>query len=679
MADPAVAALNSLLRGASIQDHGEALKLATAAIQSAKVQGSDLATAQHTRVVALLKLDRYDDALRAIAEGGDRLESACFFEKAYALYKTGDLEGAQAVLKNSEKGDGQAPKRGLKHVAAQVAYRTEKFERAAAIYRDLKEDEANANYGEESDLRINLTAATAQLEWNGKDWAVREDEKQPARDDLEAFETAYNAACNCIAKGDFGKAAVFLKRSRDLCEATEDLNEEEKKAELVPILVQQAYVFTKLGKAEDAASIQKLVVLSDVPESSTNVVAQANALILQGETNPFMAQRLAQSLPQIKGNDRLFGYQNSALMRNKYTIELQAQKFEAVSKAAARNYSKDQAPKISSLSCDLGSLGAAAVSQAKTGKEALNKILPLLEKRPNDVGLLLTIIQLYIQLNNPTQALRLLEAFFKRLEAAATPDYSDVRFAPGLVALAVSLYRTQGRHSALRNELSKAAAHWQSKTSSDSSEAGSSLVREAGIELLQSSHPSDLAAAGEAFTHLVASQPNDKIATAGLVASFATSDFAKVQPYLDALPPVEKLTQGIDVNALLEAGVAVLPVVQPPSSKKRKLEEDGTEKEKQQQQQQGPAAKKHRKRKLPKSYDPDKKPDPERWLPLRDRSTYRPKGKKGKKRAAEATQGGVVREEETLELAGGAGSIKVEKSGGGGGGGGGKKKKKGKK
>ena len=54
--------------------------------------------------------------------------------------------------------------------------------------------------------------------------------------------------------------------------------------------------------------------------------------------------------------------------------------------------------------------------------------------------------------------------------------------------------------------------------------------------------------------------------------------------------------------------------------------------------------------------------DPERWLPLRDRSSYRPKGKKGKKKATDNTQGGFVREEETLELAGGAGSVKVEKA-----------------
>ncbi len=256
MADPAIAALNSLLRGTSIEDHDEALKLANAAIKTSKGKPDDLLVAQHTRVVALVKLDRFDDGLRAIAEGGIALEKRCVLEKAYALYKTGDLEAAESLLQTDGAG------RGMKHVAAQIAYRAEKFEKAAAMYRDLSDADAGARYGEENDLRINLAAASAQLEWLGKGWAVPAEQKQPSREDLEAFETAYNAACGCISRGDFAKAAVFLKRSRDLCEATEDLDDEEKKAELVPIIVQQAYVCTKLGKLDEAASLHKSIILS---------------------------------------------------------------------------------------------------------------------------------------------------------------------------------------------------------------------------------------------------------------------------------------------------------------------------------------------------------------------------------------------------------------------------------
>lgn len=386
-----------------------------------------------------------------------------------------------------------------------------------------------------------------------------------------------------------------------------------------------------------------------------------------------MAKRLYDALPQASGNDRLFEYQATALKHNKFVIDLQAQKPNSVHKTTTKILSKDTVPAITAAKTDLGVLNAAAASQLKTGKEALHCILPLLESRPDDIGLLLTIIQLYIQLKNPGPALTLLEAFFKRLEAATTPDHADVRFAPGLVALAVALYRQRGQQSAIRRELAKAAAHWESK--GPSSSGSSSLVREAGIELLRSAHPSDLAAAGQAFSHLVSATPSDRVATAGLVASFATTDFAKVKPYLDALPAVDKVTSGVDVAALLDAGVAVLPAPPTQAGKKRSLDESGGDKA------QGSAAKKRRRRKLPKDYDPNKKMDPERWLPLRDRSSYRPKGKKGKKRAAEATQGGVVKDEEILELAGGAGSVRVEKApaGGPGGGGGAKKKKKGKK
>ncbi|KAK3494035.1 hypothetical protein B0T13DRAFT_475277 [Neurospora crassa] len=682
MSDSAIAALNSLLRGTSIDDHEEALKLANSAIKAAKGNPADLTTAQHTRVVALVKLDRFDDALRAIAEGGAALDKICVMEKAYALYKTGELEAAEQLLETTGINT-----RGMKHLAAQVAYRAEKFDKAAELYQEMAENVGDAMYGEENDLRINILATYSQLEMQGKGWAVSEEHKKLSRDELEVFETAYNAACGSIAQGDFAKAAFLLKRARDLCEASEDLSEEDKKAELAPIIVQQAYVATKLGNLEEAARLHEEVVLSDISDASTRAISQSNALILKSESNPYMPQRLADTLPVVTGNDRLFEEQATIFRRNKYIIELQAQKFAGVKSKIAKILSKEAEPTIASSKCDLGALNAAAASELQTGKTALRRILPLLETRPTDVGLLLTVLQLYIQLQNPAQALNLLEAFFKRLEAAtASENNADVRFAPGLIALAVALYRQQGRHSAVRSELAKAASHWQSKQKAASS--GDSLLREAGIELLRSTHPSDLSTAGEAFTHLVAAQPDDRTATAGLIASFATSDFAKVQPYLGALSPVEKLTAGVDVSALLDAGVAALPVVshQQQQGKKRAREDDGETTGEQQKQQQQAAKKQRRKRKLPKNYDPAKQPDPERWLPLRDRSSYRPKGRKGKKRAQEATQGGYVKgDEETLELAGGAGSLKVEKanpagsSGGGGGGGGAKKKKKGKK
>ena len=254
MASNHTATLTSLLQSSTISDHEEILNASNAVLRSSKNNHDAL----HTRVVALLKLDRFDDALRALDDGGDKLAERCVLEKAYALYKTGQLTEAEKLANGSTGAD----KRGLKHVAAQVAYRAEKFEDAARIYKQLSAETA-AIEGEENDLRINSSAVDAQLEWQGNGDRVEESRKKPGREDLEAFETAYNAACGCIARGDLGVGSVLLKRARNLCEALDELSDDEKRAEILPIMVQQAFVFTKLGKLEEAESLQKMINIAE--------------------------------------------------------------------------------------------------------------------------------------------------------------------------------------------------------------------------------------------------------------------------------------------------------------------------------------------------------------------------------------------------------------------------------
>ena len=75
-------ALTSLLKRTHIEDHAEILKAADSALKQSK---GDLQT-QHVRVVALLKLDRFDDAVKAVSAGGDQLKQQASLEYAYALY-----------------------------------------------------------------------------------------------------------------------------------------------------------------------------------------------------------------------------------------------------------------------------------------------------------------------------------------------------------------------------------------------------------------------------------------------------------------------------------------------------------------------------------------------------------------------------------------------------------------
>ena len=156
----------------------------------------------------------------------------------------------------------------------------EKFQEAAKIYNDLASDTSRtAAEAEENDIRINKSATDAQLEWKRLGDLVQK--KRPGREDLEAFETTYNAACGCIARGELEQGDILLRRARgrhlptvqcllytnslilDLCASSEDLTDQEKASELLPISVQQLFVLSSLGKTEQAKALAEELAINE--------------------------------------------------------------------------------------------------------------------------------------------------------------------------------------------------------------------------------------------------------------------------------------------------------------------------------------------------------------------------------------------------------------------------------
>ena len=379
----------------------------------------------------------------------------------------------------------------------------------------------------------------------------------------------------------------------------------------------------------------------------------------------------------MRKNDRPFEYQEYILRQDQYAIDLLALKYNGVARSTSTYLSSEEknSPTTSPSANTVSVLNAAAHARSDTGKAGLKAILPLLEQRPSDVGLVLTIVHLYLLTNKHGSAITLMEKFLSRLEQSTASSDADVRFAPGLVGTLVSLYALQGRKSHIRTELAKAATFWREKRKSDASEVilHPSLLKAAGTALLESTDLEDTKNAASIFAELHAADPIDRYSAAGLVAALAVTDASRISPsLLEGLTPTPPLVSGIDAAALEDAGVArpahTLDVQ--PAGRKRAAEGETTQKKR----------KKIRKSRMPKDFEEGKDMDPERWLPLRDRSYWRPKGKKGKKKAEGLTQGGFAEEKgpqqgQNQSTAGGGAS------GGGGGGGGSaaKKKRKGKK
>ena len=89
------------------------------------------------------------------------------------------------------------------------SYRAEQFRRDADIYERLSQGDTSH---ESNDLGINAWATDAQLQWSGEAESVRHE--RPSREDLNSFETCYNAACLNIAKGQLREGEVLLNRAK---------------------------------------------------------------------------------------------------------------------------------------------------------------------------------------------------------------------------------------------------------------------------------------------------------------------------------------------------------------------------------------------------------------------------------------------------------------------------------
>ncbi|KAI5276060.1 putative signal recognition particle protein [Aureobasidium subglaciale] len=638
------ATLASLLGQASITDHEQVLSACEATLSKSK---NDV-QAQQVRIVALLNLDRFQDAVATVEAGGEEIKRTARLEYAYALYKNGQAAKAAEVARE----DGSESDRGLRHVEAQASYRHQDFERASELYRNLSAQRGAVN-NEDMDLRINMGATYAQLEWAGR--ASADAPQKPAREDMEAFETAYNAACQSIARDELGQAEVLLRRAKELCEASE-MDQEEKDAEIVPISIQQLYVLIRQGRLEDAQALaatidsKECVFLSfrgrdglansirsvhAFHDSSTQFIAQTNTAATSTErSNPYLTHRTLYKTPSTILPDRPFTYQSAAIQRNNYTLDLLAHKYDGIIRSTANLAAT---PTLDSAANSLSAFGAAAHARNQAGKEALKTVLPVLERRPNDIGLLLVCMQLYIHSSNPAAAISLLENFFTRLSSSSEPSAQDVRYAPGLIGVLVSLYTSRGQTSHARSELAKAARYWRQHSNPPiSTRALGHLYKSAGASLLDSSVPADQQLAADLFTFLHEKDASDRYAAAGLVAALARANPAAItEDKLSALTPLDRLISGIDVSALENAGVAKSTPTPTTTSTKRAAPDSAPK----------PKTKKLKKSKTPKDFDLTKKMDPERWLPIKDRSSYRPKGKKGKAKQAMFMQGGAVAED----------------------------------
>nr|DAD30298.1 TPA_asm: hypothetical protein HUJ06_009149 [Nelumbo nucifera] len=404
--------------------------------------------------------------------------------------------------------------------------------------------------------------------------------------------------------------------------------DDEIELELAPIAVQLAYVrqVTLLGYPQEAIEAYMNIINRNLVDDSSLAVAINNLVALRGSKDVSDSLRkldrfiekgsVAQSFQLTHGLDlKLSPKQREAIYSNRVLLLLHANRM-------------DQARELVSALPDMFPdsvmpvlLHAAVLVRENKAGRAEEILGQFAERFPEKSKVaLLARAQVAAAANHP------------QIAAESLARIPDIQHMPATVATLVSLKERSGDIDGAAAVLDSAIGWWSNSMTGENQLK--KLMHEAASFKVKHGREEE---AAHLYEKLVKSHGSIE-ALVGLITTAARVDVEKAEAYEKQLKPLAGL-KGIDVDSL-EKTSGAKHVEGSGHVKNVEAYEEAKGKVK---------AKKKRKRKpkYPKGFDPANPgppPDPERWLPKRERSSYRPKRKDKRAAQVRGSQGAVVRE-----------------------------------
>jgi len=547
------------------------------------------ATAFHCKIVALIQAGKVQDCLKQVANS--KFELSLQFEVAYCHYRNNDLHKALEVLDT-------VTQPGLKHneLRAQVLYKLEQFEKCFSVYRDIIRS-SDDSYDKER--ATNMSAVTAQLGDSARTMDTR-----------ESYEQTYNTGCNYASVGDWTAAEEALtsaeKSAREYWEDEEDEVEEE----VGIIKVQLGYVMQRQGKDKEAQTIYNQVLRNKPSDIGLTAVASNNLIAVNKDQNIFDSKKRIKAATVEGLETKLNSSQRSAIARNNALLAMFTAQVDLCKQLLSTLDTEDK---------DL--IIAGVLTKAGKHQEAVSAL------DTSDPVRLLTAAHLLLAAGDQEQAVKLL---------AKLPDAWKYRV--GVLSSLVCLYLGRDNREAVAGLL-KNAVEWNKKNKTGAGDDGMATVWRKTAEFHLKTGEAKVAA--QSLEELYKLEPG-MTTLAQLVLAYSKFDLAKALEVSRKLPPF-KNSDSVDIESL-DTGSWAMGSRTKAGKKTPKPGAEKTPKTGGDDKSDLAVKKKRSKKKkrLPKNYNPNADPDPERWLPRRERTGlkympgYRPK-RKDKRKAEKFT------------------------------------------
>ncbi|CAL5396007.1 unnamed protein product [Camellia sinensis] len=563
------------------------------------------------KIVALIKADSIDEALSTI-ESSRRLAIDFNFFKAYCFCRQNKLNEALTSL------EGQEGSSAAMLLQSQILFRLGKLDASLDIYQKLQKSKIES-------LEINLIAGLLSAGRASEVQGVMEALRVKA---TSSFELAYNTACSLIERKKYSDAEQLLLSARRIGQETlmeDNLADDDIEVELAPITVQLAHVQQLLGHIQEAIEAYADIIKRNLADESSLAVASNNLVSLKGPKDVSDSLRKLDRLiekgsgPQIfqlaRGLDlKLSPKQREAIYANRALLLLHSNRTDQARELVAAL--PDMFPD-SVMPVLLQAAVLVRENKAGRAEEILGRFS---EKFPDKSKVvLLARAQVAAAAGHPQVA------------AESLSKIPDIQHMPATVATLISLKERAGDIDGAIAVFDSAIQWWSNVMAEDNKL--NVIMQEAASFKLKHGRKDE---AARLYEELVKSHRSIE-ALVGLIKTTAHSDIDKAEAYEKQLKPLPGL-KSVDVDSLEKTSGAKHVDSVPHVGITEQFEVKGKEKVKK---------KRKRKPKYPKGFDPANPgppPDPERWLPKRERSSYRPKRKDKRAAQVRGSQGAVAKE-----------------------------------
>uniref|UniRef100_A0A8D1DT21 Signal recognition particle subunit SRP72 n=1 Tax=Sus scrofa TaxID=9823 RepID=A0A8D1DT21_PIG len=468
-------------------------------------------------------------------------------------------------------------------------YRLERYDECLAVYRDLVRNSQD-DYDEERKTNLSAVVA-AQSNW---------EKVVPENLGLQegTHELCYNTACALIGQGQLNQAMKILQKAEGW--------KKNISSELAIIHGQMAYILQLQGRTEEALQLYNQIIKLKPTDVALLAVIANNIITINKDQNVFDSKKKVK-LTNAEGVEfKLSKKQLQAIEFNKALLAMYTNQAEQCRKISTSLQSQSPQHLLPVL------IQAAQLCREKQHTKAIELLQEFSDQHPeNAAEIKLTMAQLKI-----SQACLILRSI------------EELKHKPGMVSALVTMYSHEEDIDSAIEVFTQAIQWYQSHQ--PKSPAHLSLIREAANFKLKYGRKKE---AVSDLEQLWKQNPKDIHTLAQLISAYSLVDPEKAKALSKHLPSSDSMSLKVDVDALENSPGATYV-----RKKGGKVAGDNQPKE----HGQGDLKKKKKKKKgkLPKNYDPKVTPDPERWLPMRERSYYRGR-KKGKKKdqIGKGTQG----------------------------------------